>query len=230
MSVRVEAANSEAIQRLATCPGGAGFVPVSWGGWFKLASLPASVAVIGYVESCRTEIRILSTGILRLNNLESANSADGSTVLSTDTWYHLGLSRDNTTPGAGANRLFLNGVLETTVTSLHGANSRFWTIGYDINGLNPANLSVAYVRAWEADLSAGEWAAEKNSATAVKASPWGTYALTVHTNLTDGSGNGRDLAANGTLSTDADNPTFTAAATGTAIVHGIQTRIHNVLG
>lgn len=65
---------------------------------------------------------------------------------------------------------------------------------------------IAYWRVWSAALSPAELTAERASPTPVRtADLWAHWPLTVHTDLTDASGNGRHLSATGTLET-ASNP------------------------
>lgn len=72
------------------------------------------------------------------------------------------------------------------------------------SGANGAD--VAYWRVWSAALSPAELTAERASPTPVRtADLWAHWPLTVHTDLTDASGNGRHLSATGTLET-ASNP------------------------
>src|SRR3546814_9767414 len=67
------------------------------------------------------------------------------------------------------------------------------------------NTRVAYARLHAAVLTPTQIDAEAVSATPViTANLWASWPLTVHTDLTDHSGNGRDFTAVGTLSTEAD--------------------------
>lgn len=75
--------------------------------------------------------------------------------------------------------------------------------------------SIAYWRIWTAVLSDSEIAAESQSATPVRTSGlWASWAFAAAA-LTDGSGNGRNLAAGTTSLTSDTDPTLSTGVTGT---------------
>jgi hypothetical protein len=76
------------------------------------------------------------------------------------------------------------------------------------------NGRLAYVRVWSVVLSQAEIEAEWASTTPVRTSGlWADWPLTVHTDLTDHSGNGRNLVAGTTSTTTEDGPPISAGAT-----------------
>jgi hypothetical protein len=76
------------------------------------------------------------------------------------------------------------------------------------------NGRIVYFRVWTAVLSQSEIEAEWDSATPVRTSGlWADWPLTVHTDLTDHSGNGRDLTAGSTAVTTEADPTLPDAGT-----------------
>jgi hypothetical protein len=72
------------------------------------------------------------------------------------------------------------------------------------------NGRLANVRVWAAALSQAELSAEWSSPTPVRTSGlWADWPLSTHTDLTDHSGNGRDLVAGATATTTEDGPPVT---------------------
>src|ERR1043166_7679830 len=84
------------------------------------SALPPSSLDFCRVNSTTTgkqiEIRLLSTGILRLQDGNS-NTFDGTTVLATATWYRISLAYTITNATTNEFRLFLNGALERSVSN-----------------------------------------------------------------------------------------------------------------
>lgn len=77
------------------------------------------------------------------------------------------------------------------------------------------NGRLAYVRVWSVELTQSEIEAEWASATPVKtANLWADWPLTVHTDLTDHSGNGRNLTAGSTAVTTEADPPVSSGTTG----------------
>lgn len=80
------------------------------------------------------------------------------------------------------------------------------------------NGRLAYVRVWSAVLSQSEIEAEWASTTPVRTSGlWAHWPLSVHTDLTDHSGNGRNLVAGTTATTTEAGPPLASLVTGTAV-------------
>lgn len=80
---------------------------------------------------------------------------------------------------------------------------------------------IAYARGWTAVRTAAELKAElASTAPVVTSNLWADWPLTVHTDLTDHSGNGRNLSAGSTATTTEDGPPLTVETTGTATGSG----------
>lgn len=81
----------------------------------------------------------------------------------------------------------------------------------------PFNGRLAYWRVYAAALSQAEVEAEWASTTPVRTSNlWADWPLSVHTDLTDHSGNGRNLTAGATATTTEDGPPIANEVTGAA--------------
>ncbi len=135
--------------------------------------------------------RVLS---LEVGNVSTTKVTGATLALST--WYHITVVRESAT----SIKVYLDGSSTPTITNTQSVSGRIaiGNLSVATNAFSEwADHRAAYARAWTAALSTAELAAEKNSATAVKASPWGVWSL--QTNGTDSSGNSRDLTAGGTL-------------------------------
>ena len=205
MSVRLDSTLS-GILRLTASPD----VPFTLMGWFYIHTLPvANGVLLGHWNG--GTLKILSTGVLQLRT--SGGTGDGSATLSTGTWYHLTLTRAAPNADTGLFHVHIDGsATPDIVRSDYHQDGDLIQFSDYWDGTNLADISLAKARLWASVLDDAEIAAEYASATPVKASPWATWPLAVHTDITDDSGNGRNLTSGGTISTNADNPTFGAAA------------------
>lgn len=98
--------------------------------------------------------------------------------------------------------------------------------GLTLGGRAPSDSSewfngrLAYVRLWSAVLSQAEIEAEWASTTPVRtANLWAHWPLATHTDLTDHSGNGRNLVAGSTATTTEDGPPLGSTIQGTAVAN-----------
>lgn len=88
-----------------------------------------------------------------------------------------------------------------------------------VDGAEWFNGRLAYWRLYSAELTQAEIETEWASATPVRTSNlWADWPLEVHTDLTDHSGNGRNLSAGSTATTTEDGPPVSSAITGTGAV------------
>lgn len=99
--------------------------------------------------------------------------------------------------------------------------------GLTLGGRSPGDGSewfngrLAYWRVWSAVLSQAEIEAEWASTAPVRTSNlWADWPLEAHTDLTDHSGNGRNLSAGSTATTTEDGPPLAVDVTGTATGSG----------
>ncbi len=125
----------------------------------------------------------------------SSTKVTGAT-LALSTWYHITVVRESTT----SIKVYLDGSSTPTITNSQSVSGRIaiGNLSFATNAFSEwADHRAAYARAWTSALSTAEFAAEKNSATAVKASPWAVWPFQSDGN--DTSGNSRDLTAGGTL-------------------------------
>jgi len=140
---------------------------------------------------------------------------DGTSVIATATWYHVALVR------SGNNLLiYLDGTLETTVTGGNHASrpaSDRMVLGAWLTASDKFTGRLFHWAAWQSALTQTEVNTEKTSWPPAKASPWAYWPLSVHTDLTDGSGNARHWTGNGTLSTAGDPPGGGGGGSGTAL-------------
>jgi hypothetical protein len=112
--------------------------------------------------------------------------------------------------------------------------------GITLGGRSAADASeafdgrLAYVRVWSTQLSQAQVEAEWASTTPVVTSGlWADWPLTVHTDLTDHSGNGRDLVAGATATTTEADPPVATLGTGSGVLGaltGSATGVRTVLG
>lgn len=90
-----------------------------------------------------------------------------------------------------------------------------------VDGSEWFNGRLAYWRVWSAALSQAEIEAEWASTTPVRAAGlWADWPLETHTDLTDHSGNGRDLSAGSTAVTTEAGPPLATDVTGAATGQG----------
>lgn len=209
MSVLLETANTERLTRTAsTFNQNADYTWSAWvyfttivsGGALLAAGADASVANLDLVTVQGSNIRVQafdSAGV-------SIGFNDGATALATGTWYYVTLRRSGSTLG-----VYLNGVLEISITAAVTGRSQAtrMNIGFRETAGASADIRTAYSRIHTSALTTGEISSERTAASAVLTTGlWSDAKLTVHTDLTDSSGNGRDWSASGTLSTADDPP------------------------
>lgn len=188
----------------------------TWMTWYRPRALPAGstahtilhATFNGWPDDDSIQIYDPGTGLTfyltAANNFAFDQEGGGTPVA--DTWYHITMRR-NTASSLDA---LVNGVVVANVTqsvSSRTAAARM-LIGAWMDNDSLADGDVERSRAWTRDLSDGEVATEMASADVVSATNlWANWPLTVHTDLTDHSGNGRNLTGVGTLTTE-DGPTF----------------------
>lgn len=143
-----------------------------------------------------------------------ASTYDGTfdaTVRSLGAWYHVAIVRSSVTAFTGyLNAGSLATISRTTLNVTTRTAIARMNIGHRISSGSPIqafNGRVYNAKAWSAALTPDEIALEMLTRPPTRqANLWAWWPLTVHTDLTDQSGNGRDWTAEGTLTTEADPP------------------------
>ena len=157
-----------------------------------------------------------SDGLAGPNYFTGGGSVSNSTNMAVGAWRKIALSCSGTT-----GKSYVNNLTATEVDS--GTVGVGTPDGITLGGRAPADASepfngrLAYVRIWTSELSQVQIEAEWASSTPVVTSGlWADWPLTDSTDLTDHSGNGRNLSAGSTaVSTEADPP-LSSTITGTA--------------
>lgn len=131
---------------------------------------------------------------------------DSGSDASTGTWYHLALVRS---AANGTLTLYIDGAQECQLTNDvstgGGVLERMELGAFSSNNFSRFDGRIAYARAWQAALTAGEITTEMQADTAQKAGAWADWDL--QSDYADQSGNGRDWTAGGTLTFE-DGPTL----------------------
>lgn len=141
-------------------------------------------------------------------------TSGGSIPAATGAWYYISLHRTNATQiKIGVDGTTLAFATDSVASRAASTQLLFGASRLANNGtVNEfANARLAYWRAWTTDLTDSELALERISPTAVKTDNlWASWPLVTHQDLSDVSGNGRHLKANGgALTTEADPPAVT---------------------
>jgi len=185
-------------------------VPFSFTGWIKLTSILTtteqtifSKAKSGVgVDYCLV-MKGDSSGKLEII---AASALAGTTVLSAGTWYHVAFTISSS---GTALKAYLNGNLEIDFTDNYPslAQTDIW-VGRNGQWGNDLHGSITQCRTWTTELTQAEVQAEKASTVLVKtASAFSDWSLLTFDDTADDSGNSHPLTANGTPTTDSDNPT-----------------------
>ncbi len=210
MSCRLEATNSERLDRAAILAGNGNCTLVGWmyfpafqGGNSGICNLYSATDFTG------VSLWVTSGGVLTLYEHNGAGSTTGST-LSTATWYWIWLTWTGSTF-----QVFLDGGTSADITS--GGGSKL------ANGTNDVDLSLAYRQNYStkeaySDIRLQAWhlwdaakAASNGNTQKVQTAAYtntdlvSSYSLATGTDIDDDFG-ANDLTATGTLSTEADPP------------------------
>lgn len=214
MAVRFDA-DGDYLSRSADLPA---VSPLSWVGSFYISvDRNAGSGLFVLSNAGFTAYDFLSllttdgTTLVASTNLNTAGVSG--TNLSVGTWYRIGYTRNGAT-----HLVYLNGTLNITLSSNNTVTPTTLLFGAPTNWFNGR---VAYIKMWTATLDASEILAESNSFLPVRTSNlYGDWRLPTHTDLTDSSGNGRTLTANGTLTTEAGPPRTMIADAGSYALTG----------
>jgi hypothetical protein len=159
-----------------------------------------------------------SDGLSGPNYFTGGGSITNATNMAVGAWRKIAISCSGTT-----GKSYVNTIGGTTEVD-SGTVSVGTPDGITLGGRAPADSSepfngrLAYVRVWTAELTQTQIETEWASTTPVRtANLWASWPLTDSTDLTDHSGNGRNLSAGSTaVSTEADPP-LSGSVTGTAL-------------
>jgi hypothetical protein len=159
-----------------------------------------------------------SDGLSGPNYFTGGGSITNATNMAVGEWRKIAISCSGTTGKSYVNTI--GGTTEVDSGTVGVGTPDGITLGgrAPADASEPFNGRLAYVRVWTAELTQVEIEAEWASATPVVTSGlWADWPLTDATDLTDHSGNGRNLSAGSTaVSTEADPP-LDGSVTGTAL-------------
>lgn len=213
MSVRFDAA-SDRIHFAGTLPN-----PAATGltimGWFRLRADRDDFSTYWRTSSGGGTLHTVATSVGGLGcNVFTGSGSLADTYLNVvNEWVHIAVADNNgsvtqyVTPDGGAITL-QSGVIgsgtpdQVCIGGRHSGVADEW-----LNG------AAAHVRVFASVLTQAEVEAERDSATAVLTA-WADWPLTVHTDLTDHSGNGRNLIAGTTATTTEEGPPLASVVEG----------------
>lgn len=158
-----------------------------------------------------------SDGLSGPNYFTGGGSVTNSTNMAVGAWRKIAISCSGTTGKSYVNTI--GGTTEVDSGTVGVGTPDGLTLGgrAPADSSEPFNGRLAYVRVWTAELTQTEIETEWASTTPVRTSNlWANWPLTDSTDLTDHSGNGRNLSAGSSaVSTEADPP-LGGSVTGTA--------------
>jgi hypothetical protein len=219
MSTRFDAASDRISFSGTMFAVGSGFTITAWA--YVAASTATNATFCRlHASSGGSTIATWATGADGLsgpNYFTGGGSVSNSTNMAVGAWRKIAISCSGTT-----GRSYVNTVGGTTEVD-SGTVGVGTPDGLTLGGRAPADSSewfngrLAYVRVWTAELTQTQIETEWASTTPVRTSNlWANWPLTDSTDLTDHSGNGRNLTAGTTaVSTEADPP-LGGSVTGTA--------------
>ena len=220
MSTRFDAASDRISFAGSMFAVGSGFTMTAWAYVSVDTDTFATVARL-HASSASTTVVTWATGgdgLSGPNYFTGGGTVTNATNMAVGQWRKIALSCSGTT-----GRSYIATVGGATEVD-SGTVSVGTPDGLTLAGRGPADSSevfngrLAYVRIWTAELSQAQIEAEWASTTPVVTSGlWADWPLTDSTDLTDHSGNGRNLTAGGTAVSTEDNPPIGGAVTGSAL-------------
>jgi hypothetical protein len=219
MSTRFDAAGDRISFAGSMFAVGSGFTMTAWAYVSVDTDTFATVARL-HASSASTTVVTWATGgdgLSGPNYFTGGGTVTNATNMAVGQWRKIALSCSGTT-----GRSYIATVGGATEVD-SGTVSVGTPDGLTLAGRGPADSSevfngrLAYVRIWTAELSQSQIEAEWASTTPVVTSGlWADWPLTDSTDLTDHSGNGRNLTAGGTAVSTEDNPPLSGSVTGSA--------------
>ena len=214
MAIRFDT-GSERLARSASVPGTPG--TYTWLAWMQIVSLPASYPVFWEMGPNSTGYNQLyiappgGAGDFRFG-IDGDSAHGGSFDETSDpdrtfgVWYFIAMKRSGTTITLYVGTASAAVTQAWTLAGTGAATPTRMVIGYD-DGTSSPNARVQAFRFYDGialsleDIQAEQWAQLPRRTSSL----WAWWPLLKHSDLVDYSGNGRDLTATGTLSTE-DGP------------------------
>jgi hypothetical protein len=227
MATRFESVNSEYAGRNSVSLGSAH----TFGGYFYVHSLPSSgnyapiIMVWDGPGFAGYSVAVDSAGHLRIIDYSNdAISSAGSATVSTGTWYYLWVRDDGTSFGTVSVYFNLSTTADVTKTlgmattaRVEFATNEAGSTSTNIPSHWYGDLSLDAWKGWSIDRAASNATAESASHSLVSSTSAIAAWYFDGTDVTDHSGNSRDLTASGTLSAGPDSPIDSASGiSGTA--------------
>ena len=219
MSTRFDAASDRISYAGTMFSVGSGFTMTAWAYVSVDTNANATIARL-HASSGGSTIVTWATGSDGLsgpNYFTGGGSVSNSTNFAVGAWRKIAVSCSGTTGKSYVNTI--GGTTEVDSGTVGVGTPDGLTLGgrAPADSSEPFNGRLAYVRVWTAELTQTEIETEWASTTPVRTSNlWADWPLTDSTDLTDHSGNGRNLSAGSTaVSTEADPP-LGGSVTGTA--------------
>lgn len=219
MSVRFDAASDRISFAGTMFAVGSGFTMTAWA---YVSVDTDDFATIGRLHSSSggSTVATWATGGDGLSGptyFTAGGSVVNSTNMAVGAWRKVAISCSGTTAKSYA-------CIPAGVTEVDSGNVSVGTPdGLTLGGRSPSDSSewfngrLAYVRVWTAELSQAQIEAEWASTTpVVTANLWANWPLTSSADLTDHSGNGRNLTAGTTATSTEADPPLSSNVTGTA--------------
>ena len=219
MSTRFDAASDRISFAGTMFAVGSGFTITAWA-WVSVDTDANATFARLHASSGGSTIATWATGSDGLsgpNYFTGGGSVTNSTNMAVGAWRKIAISCSGTTGKSYVNTI--GGTTEVDSGTVGVGTPDGITLGgrAPADSSEPFNGRLAYVRVWTAELTQTEIETEWASTTPVRTSNlWANWPLTDSTDLTDHSGNGRNLSAGSTaVSTEADPP-LSGSVTGTA--------------
>jgi hypothetical protein len=219
MSTRFDAASDRISFAGTMFAVGSGFTITAWA-WVSVDTDANSTFARLHASSGGSTIATWATGSDGLsgpNYFTGGGSVSNATNMAVGAWRKIAISCSGTTGKSYVNTI--GGTTEVDSGTVGVGTPDGITLGgrSSSDSSEPFNGRLAYVRVWTTELTQVQIEAEWASATPVITSGlWASWPLTDSTDLTDHSGNGRNLTAGTTaVSTEADPP-LSGSVTGTA--------------
>ncbi|MEU8756215.1 LamG-like jellyroll fold domain-containing protein [Streptomyces chartreusis] len=221
MSTRFDAAGDRISFAGTMFAVGSGFTITAWA-WVSVDT--DTFATIGrlHASSGATTVVTWATGgdgLSGPNYFTGGGTVTNATNLAVGAWRKIALTCSGTT---GRSYIAtVGGATEVDSGTVSVGTPDALTLGgrAQADSSEPFNGRLAYVRVWTAELNQTQIEAEWASTTPVVTSGlWADWPLTDSTDLTDHSGNGRNLSAGTTAVSTEDNPPLGGSVTGSAVI------------